>query len=172
MKEVAKKARVSVGTVSNVLSETVPVSKRLRERVLEAVKQLDYHPNQVARSLKIRQTKMIGMVLSDITNPVAPQLIRGAENVAWREKYMLITFNSDDRVEREQQILAALRGRQVDGILISAAGSSHSHIAAIHESGIPVVCFSREPPGLSMDCVVADNFGGARDCVRHLISLG
>jgi LacI family transcriptional regulator len=173
IKEVAKKARVSVGTVSNVLSGAVPVSKRLRERVLEVIKQLDYHPNQVARSLKVRQTKTLGLVISDITNPFVPHVIRGAEDAAWREKYMLITFNSDDQLEREQQVLEALRGRRVDGVLLMAvSGSDHSHIRSLLDSGIPVVCVDRELPDLATDCVVADHFGGARACVAHFALLG
>ncbi len=151
----------------------MPVSKRLRERVLEVIKQLDYHPNQVARSLKIRQTKTIGMVISDITNPFVPQMIRGAEDAAWQRKYMLITFNTDDQLERERQVISALRGRQVDGILLmAAAGSDHAHIRAVHDSGIPIVCVEREIRDLTLDCVIADNMEGACVCVRHLISLG
>src|SRR5206468_3492863 len=149
-----RRARVSVGTVSNVVSGVVPVSKRLKDRVLEVIKQLDYHPNHVARSLKIKQTKMIGMVISDITNPFFPQLVRGAEDAAWRRNYMLITFNSDEQIERERQVLTALRGRRVDGILmVAAGGSDHSHIRAIKASGIPVVCVDRDLPGAGLDCV-------------------
>lgn len=173
IKEVAKRAHVSVGTVSNVLSGTVPVSKRLQERVQEAVRQLDYHPNYVARSLKIRQTKTIGILVSDLTNPFIPQLVRGAEDAAWREQYMLIIFNSDDQPERESQLLTALRSRQVDGILLVAAGrAGSSHIAALRESGPPVVCLARELPGVDLDCVVADNFSAARECVKHFVDLG
>jgi LacI family transcriptional regulator len=173
IKEVAKKAHVSVGTVSNVLSGAVPVSKRLRERVLEAVQQLDYHPNHVARSLKIRQTKTIGMLVSDVANPFIPQLIRGAEDAAWREQYMLIIFNSDDQPDREGQLLEALRSRQVDGILLVASGRPDStHIAALKGSRLPVICLARELPGLDLDCVIADNATAAYDCVKHLIGLG
>ena len=86
IKEVARRARVSVGTVSNVLSGTVPVSDKLRERVMQVVRDLDYHPNHVARSLKIRQTKMLGMVVPYLTNPFFPQVVRGAEDVAWRQQ--------------------------------------------------------------------------------------
>src|SRR5581483_3386326 len=92
---------------------------------------------------------------------------------AWREKYMLILFNSDDQPEREGQLLAALRSRQVDGILLVAAGRPDSaHIAALKDSRLPVVCLARELPGLDLDCVIADNFAAVRDCVKHLVSLG
>ena len=173
IKEVARKARVSVGTVSNVISGAVPVSKRLKDRVLEVIKQLDYYPDHVARSLKIRQTRTIGLVLSDITDPFFPQIMRGAEDAAWSENYILITFNSDDQPDRERQALDALRSRRVDGILLVAAtGTDPARIRAIQDSGTPVVCLDREISGMGLDCVVVNNFGGARECVRHLVSQG
>jgi LacI family transcriptional regulator len=173
IKEVAKKARVSVGTVSNVLTGAVPVSPRLKDRVLEVIKQLDYHPNYVARSLKKRRTNTIGMVVSDITNPIIPQLVRGAEDQAWAAQFMLITFNSDNQIEREQQMLGALRSRQVDGILLVAAnGADHSHVKLLHDSGLPLVCLARQIQGLDVDCVVADHAAGAYEAVKHLNSLG
>ncbi len=95
IKEVAETARVSVGTVSNVLSGRVAVSGRLRDQVLKAVRQLDYQPNLIARSLKIRQSNTIGIVISDITNPFFTQLARGAEDAAWKANYLLIILNSD-----------------------------------------------------------------------------
>jgi LacI family transcriptional regulator len=172
IKEVARRARVSVGTVSNVLSGTIPVSKRLKTRVRDAIEQLDYHPNFVARSLKIKRTKTIGIVISDIGNPFFSQLLRGAEDAAWQEKYMLITFNTDERPERESQVLDALRDRRVDGILLAAAAGNHKHLRAFKESGIPIVCVDREITGLGLDCVVVDNFSAARECVHHLATLG
>src|SRR5690349_1387424 len=133
IKEVARRAKVSVGTVSNVLSGTIPVSEKLRDRVMQVIRDLDYHPNHVARSLKIRQTKMLGMVVSDLTNPFFPLLVRGAEDAAWKNDYMLLTFNCDDQVEREQQVLSALRTRRVDGILLVAASTlgDLSHIEGV-----------------------------------------
>ncbi|MGH9664305.1 MAG: LacI family DNA-binding transcriptional regulator [Bryobacteraceae bacterium] len=174
IKEVARRARVSVGTVSNVLGDRVPVSSRLRERVLAVVRDLDYHPNHVARSLKMRQTKMLGMVISDITNPFFPLLVRGAEDAAWKHHYMLITFNSDDQLEREKLVLSVLRTRRVDGILLVPAVSEgdHSHVRAAVDSGIPVVGLDRAIRGFPMDMVMVDNVAGARECVRHLISRG
>ena len=170
IKEVAKKARVSVGTVSNVLSGSIPVSKQLKDRVLDVIKLLDYHPNYVARSLKIRHTRMIGMIVSDIASPHVPQLVRGAEEAARQANYMLVTCNSDDQIERERQVLGDLRSRCVDGILLIAAAGDHAHVWAVRESGIPIVCLERELPGF--DCVAANNFAGARQCVKHLASRG
>ena len=84
IKEIARRARVSIGTVSNVVNGTAVVSPRRKERVLAAIRELDYHPNHVARSLKLRTTRMLGMVISDITNPffrswcVAPKMWRSS----------------------------------------------------------------------------------------------
>jgi LacI family transcriptional regulator len=172
IREVAAQARVSVGTVSNVLSGSVPVSKRLRDRVLAVVQELDYQPNHLAQSLKSRQTRMIGMVIRDITDPLFPQMMRGAKDAAWAQNYLLVMLDSDEKPEREQEILVALRTRRVDGILLAATGGEDSHIRAIRDAGVPIVCLEREIAGLGLDSVVADHFTGARDCVRHLFSAG
>jgi LacI family transcriptional regulator len=174
IKEVARRAKVSVGTVSNVLSGAVPVSEKLRDRVMQIIRELDYHPNHVARSLKIRQTKMLGMVVSDLTNPFFPQVVRGAEDAAWKHHYMLLTFNSDDQVERERQVLTALRTRRVDGILLVAASTDGdvSHVQGALDSGIPIVCLDRNIQALGLDSVCVDNTEGARECVDHLIASG
>jgi len=174
IKEVARRARVSVGTVSNVLSGAVPVSDKLRKRVHRVISDLDYHPNHVARSLKIRQTKMLGMVVSDLSNPFFPQVVRGAEDVAWKNHYMLLTFNSDDKVERERQVLTALRTRRVDGILLVVASTEGdlAHIRSTVDAGIPIVCLDRTIAGLPLDSVTVDNIAGAQECVGHLVGSG
>jgi LacI family transcriptional regulator len=173
IREVAIRAGVSVGTVSNVLSGAVPVSKRLKDRVLRVIQEMNYQPNHLARSLKIRHTKMIGMVVRDITNPVFAQMLRGAEDAAWLQNYLLVTLNSDQQWERERQIVTALRTHRVDGILLTvSAGPCQEHIRAVRDAGIPTVCLGREIPGLGLDCVVAGHSEGARDCVKHLVSLG
>ncbi len=173
IKEVAHRAGVSVGTVSNVLSGLTAVSEALRARVHAAVQELDYHPNYVARSLKTRQTHMLGLVISDITNPFFPQLMRGAEDAAWKHNYVLTTFNTDEQLEREKQILDVLRRRSVDGILmvLSSDGGELSHVKQAAQSA-PVVFVDRVPNGSDWDTICADNAGGARDCVAHLISQG
>jgi LacI family transcriptional regulator len=173
IKEVARRARVSVGTVSNVISGTVPVSKRLKDRVLDVIRQLDYHPDHVARSLKVRQTRTIGLVISDMTDPFFPHVMRGAEDAAWSANYILITLNSDDQPEREQQSLDALRSRRVDGILLAGTSSADpGRIRAIQSSGTPIVCLDREIAGDGVDCVVVNNFQAAQQCILHLAANG
>src|SRR5689334_8997451 len=99
IKEVAKRARVSVGTVSNILSGTPAVSPELRERVERAIADLNYHPNHIARSLKSRRSHTLAIVVSDITNPFFPLVVRGAEDAARKLGYLLTIFNTDDDLE-------------------------------------------------------------------------
>lgn len=174
IKHVAKRAGVSVGTVSNVVSGAVVVSSALQERVRAAIREFDFHPNHVARSLKVRRTKMLGMVISDITNPFFPVVVRGAEDAALKHGYLLVTVNTDDRLEREKQVLAVLRARRVDGVLLVVAPNRGdvAHIESILAAGVPIVCLDRIPPGLKLDSVSVDSVKGAQVCVRHLISLG
>lgn len=171
--KVAERAGVSIATVSNVIRGTKRVSPPLEKRVREAILELDYHPNEIARSLKVRQTRMLGMVLPDITNPFFPEIIRGAEDSAFDRGYFLVTANTDEQIGRERRIVSALRSYRVDGILLaSAPGKDTAHIRSTVESGVAVVCLDRPVPGVRTDAVFLDNVRGGRECVRHLIQTG
>lgn len=171
--EVAKRARVSTATVSNVIRATKPVSPALQERVRAAIRELDYFPNEIARSLKVKQTRMLGAVIPDITNPFFPEIIRGAEDTAFERGYFLLSTNTNEQSSREHRVLSALRSYRVDGILLAPAhGTDQSHVRAAVSSGLSVVCVDRSPVGLRTDAVLLDNVRGALLCVRHLIDRG
>lgn len=171
--EVAERAKVSIATVSNVIRGTRRVSPALEERVRAAIRELDYSPNEIARSLKVKQTRMLALVLPDITNPFFPEIIRGAEDTAFDRGYFLITANTDEQIGRERRIVAALRSYRVDGILLaSAPGKDSSHIRSIMQGGISIVCLDRTVSGIKTDAVLLDNVRGGRECVRHLIQGG
>lgn len=175
IQEVARRAKVSVGTVSNVLNDSNAVSSQLLRRVQQAMRDLNYHPNNHARSLKSRRSSVIGIVISDITNPFFPLVLRGVESAIVQHGYMLTIFNTDDDLERERQIFSLLRTHRVDGMLAVVApnpANDVSHIVQAIDMGIPVVCLDRTPPGLNVDAVVVDNIRGAAMCVRHLVGLG
>jgi LacI family transcriptional regulator len=174
IKEVARRAGVSVGTVSKVLNGVDSVTPVRRESIFAAMRELDYHPNYIARSLKLSRTHTLGLVVSDITNPFFSQLVRGAEDAAMKKNYLLLTFNTDDRVDREKQVLSVLRVRRIDGALLVVAPSREkpSHITELSAMGTPVVCLDRVPRGIKVDSVTVDNVGAARDCVTHLIDGG
>jgi LacI family transcriptional regulator len=139
-----------------------------------AIQALDYHPNHIARSLKTRQTYLLGMVLSDITNPFFPQLTRGAEDAAQKHGYLLVASNTDDQPEREKRVLSVLRNRRVDGILLVVAPGDESSesIERTLSSGIPIVLLDRVPSRLRASSVAVDAVCGTEMCIRHLVSLG
>ncbi|HZZ37780.1 MAG TPA: LacI family DNA-binding transcriptional regulator [Acidobacteriaceae bacterium] len=171
--EVAKRAGVSIATVSHVIRGTKRVTRDVEERVRTAIRELDYFPNEIARSLKVAQTRMLGMVLPDITNPFFPEIIRGAEDTAFERGYFLVTANTDEQIGRERRIVAALRSYRVAGMLLASAPSNDaSHILRLIASGVSVVCLDRHVPGVPTDAVLLDNVRGARECVRHLIQFG
>jgi LacI family transcriptional regulator len=171
--DVARRAGVSIGTVSNVIRGTARVSPELRKRVASAIHQLGYYPGRLAEPVRIKQTCMLGMILPDITNPFFPEIMRGAEDRAFERGYLLVTANTDERIEREKQIVSVLRSRRIDGILLAASsGKGSGHIRAVIHAGIPVVCLDRPASGVQTDAVLLDNLGGARQCVRHLIDSG
>lgn len=171
--EVAKRAGVSIATVSHVIRGTKRVTPEVEARVRSAIRDLDYFPNEIARSLKVAQTRMLGMVLPDITNPFFPEIIRGAEDTAFERGYFLVTANTDEQIGRERRIVAALRSYRVAGLLLaSAPGNDASHILRLIASGVSVVCLDRHVPGVPTDAVLLDNVRGARECVRHLIQYG
>jgi LacI family transcriptional regulator len=175
IKEIASLAGVSVGTVSNVLNGYSTVNPKLRERVEAVMQSLDYQPSFIARSLRGRRTKLIGVVVSDIVNPFFPQVIRGVEDVASQQGFLLVIVNTDDDVEKERQVLSMLRSRQVDGLAIVLAShrkASFTHIRKARESGLHIVCIDRAPPREEIDSVTVNNVEGALDCVRHLIAVG
>ncbi len=172
-RELAKLARVSAGTVSNVISGSTRVSEDARRRVLEAIRVLKYQPNLIARSLKTNRTHTLGIVVPDITIPFFPKIVRGAESAARERGYFLIVLDSQRSHDLEVDMLALLRQR-VDGILLVTAGDykwSAESVAAI-ASGPPVVCVDRLPEGLDTDSVCVDDCGAAELGVKHLLSLG
>jgi len=173
-KEIAKKAGVSLGTVSNVLTGTKVVSPERRARVLAVIRDSGYHPNFVARSLKQRHTRILGMVIADITNPFFAQMVRGAEDAVMKRNYVLLIFNSDDHFEREKYIFSVLRSQRVDGILLVVAPGPKrpSHLLDMLKSEARIVCLDRVPPGMKVDSVTVANFAATRECIRHVIAEG
>jgi DNA-binding LacI/PurR family transcriptional regulator len=174
IKEVAEVAGVSIGTVSHVIGGSVPVSIGLREKVLAAINKLDYHPNHIARSLKTRTTKTLGIVVPDLTIPFYPQVIRSAEAAARALGYSVIAVNSDDSTIRQKEVLSLLRSQRVDGVLlvIASGQGSDAQVRKLIASGMPVVCLDRLPDGVEVDSVCVEDSAAAEMAVSHLIARG
>jgi LacI family transcriptional regulator len=172
--DVAKRARVSAATVSAVVNESAYVSPPLKARVEEAIQQLQYHPNLVARSLARQQTRTLGMIALNIANPFWPAVVRGVEDAARARRYELLLANSDDNPEQEAQSLRLFLAKRVDGILLTKAlGKLPKDIAAqLKANQVPVVQLMRVGTGLRSDVVTVDEEGGSYEAVAHLLRLG
>jgi len=169
---VARRAGVSVSTVSHVLNGTRFVSDDLRERVLAAMRDLDFEPNAAARMLSLKRSNTIGLIVSDIRNPFFASVARGVEDVAQERGYTVVLCNSDETLVKEAACLKALQNRQVDGVLLASAGAADEYVARLVHAGYPVVLVDRDLPGLTVSAVLLDNEGAAYSAVRHLIERG
>ncbi len=173
IREVAKRAGVSVATVSHVINGTRKVAPDTVVRVKQAMAELDYHPNAVARSLRTRRTTAIGVLVSDITNPFFATLVRGAEDAASRAGYSLVVCNSDEALEKEDRYIRLLHRRRMDGLLIAPVGDGISPaIRELVRLGVPFVFVDRRAREIEADAVLSDNEGGAYQAVHHLIERG
>src|SRR5258707_2972517 len=174
MKDIARIAGVSLGTVSNVLNETVAVREPIRQRVLHAVQVAGYQPSQLARALRRDKTNMIGMIIPDITNPFFPAVVRGAEDVAFSNGYRLILCNTDNDHSKELIHLNELRTYLPAGLIVIPSNFSDltTQAESYRRAGTGVVCIDRLPKNWSGDSVTANNEAGAYNATRHLIQLG
>jgi LacI family transcriptional regulator len=172
--DVAKRASTSVATVSAVVNNSSYVSPALREKVEQAIAELRYSPNHLARSLARQTSHTIGIVIPDIANTFFSEVVRGAEDKVKEAGYTLILGNSDNQVEKEELYLNVFLSKRVDGILlVKAAGEISAGLQeTLRASSPPIVLVDREYSGLKADTVVTDNAGGSYAATRHLIKLG
>ncbi len=168
--DVARLSGVSKSTVSNVVHGSAPVAGRTRELVLEAIEQLGYRPNALARDLKRRRTATIGVVVGDLANPFFGELTKLIEQSTARADYAAIICDIDGTPETERQKIALLREQRVAGILTMYFGGDAAALDEVQDADIPIVGVSVMDP--RFDCVVTDDEAGARLAVRHLAELG
>ncbi len=170
--DVAKLARVSTYTVSCVVNKSAFVSPKLTERVLQAVRKLDYTPNAVARSLQTRNTKTVGMLIPDIANPFYARVVRGVEDRLSKDGYSLLLGNTYNSNEAQSRYLTLFRGRQVDALLLFMTAGGEDAVERLVLEKRPVVCVGRVPFKFDCDSVSVDNITGTRSAVEHLIGKG
>jgi LacI family transcriptional regulator len=171
-KDVARQAGVSIATVSHVINQTRHVSEETRQKVLDTIEALKYSPNAVARSLVTNLTHTIGLVVSDITNPFFPAVIRGIESEILGHRYNLILCNTDEDAQREEDALRLLATQQIDGLIVAPTGVRCAPLLALAESGVPIIQLDRISPNLDAPVVAVNNEDGAYQAIRYLIGLG
>lgn len=174
MRDVAAVAGVSLKTVSRVVNREDGVSAALARRVSDAVTLLDYQHNHAASSLRRSdgKTAAIGLLLEDVSNPFSSTLQRAVEDVARVRRTLVFAASSDEDPAQERELLRALLGRRVDGLIVVPAGSDHAVLMREGRLGGPVVLLDRAPSGLLADSVISDNRIGIGAAVRHLASHG
>jgi LacI family transcriptional regulator len=174
VKQIAKLAGVSIGTVSNVLNELPSVREPIRKRVLAVIDSMDYQPSLLGRALRKDKTNMIVMIVPDITNPFFPGVVRGAEDVAFQNGYRLVLCNSDDDGAKESAYLCELRTYRPAGLIIVPADltKNEGEARAYIHAGCAVVYVDRIPPRWRGDAVTSAHEMGAYQATKHLISLG
>jgi LacI family transcriptional regulator len=173
IKAVADKAQVSIATVSRVVNENYYVAPETKDKVLAAIKELNYYPNSLARSLKNDITHTIGFIVSDISNNYFTTMVKSIEDVANSQGYNIIVCSTDNKKDRELSYLKMLLSKKIDGIIINTTGENNDFIAEISKD-LPVVLIDRKITyrGFKGDFITNDNVIGAYSLTSHLLSLG
>ena len=172
LKDIADRTGFSVNTVSLALRDSPRIPIATRQRIREAADELNYLPNQIAKSLVSRETKTVGLVLTDITNPTLTGAAQAIELALSERGYGTLFATSNNDLDAEKRVLEMFRSRQVDGMLVYP--SSHrqlDHIRRLREAGYPVVLLVGDPDA-GVDAVCIDERKGAYKATRHLIELG
>lgn len=172
IKDVAKLARTSTATVSNVFSGKRKVSLDTEARVRHAAARLGFVPNQAARTLATKSSKVIAVLLSDVANAFFSPMLRGVEEVARAHGYLVLVGDSNESVASEEEYLASLAQRYVDGILLSPASERNRPPSGIQEWERRLVLVNRGLQGVNADIVTTDNRRGAGLAATHLLRRG
>jgi LacI family transcriptional regulator len=172
IKDVAAAAAVSVATVSRVLNGSQRVDPEMADRVLQAVSRLGYRPSAVARSLRVQQTRVVGLIISDIRNPFFTDAVRGIEDSVGAEGYSLVLCNSDEDLAKEAGYLDLVVEERMAGAIVSPASTDDTRLAALTARGVPVVVIDREAAREAVDSVLVDNVRGGELATAHLVEGG
>lgn len=172
LRDVARQAGVSVGTVSNVLNRPDVVSPKTLERVQKTIAQLGFVPNGFARQLRSGYSRTIGLVVPDVANPFFTEVARGVEDAASKHDYAVFLCNSDESLEKENKYLSVLIQQQVRGVLITPSDSKSHQYENLRERGISVALLDTETKNSSQCSVSVDDVHGGEIAIEHLASLG
>lgn len=172
IRDVAELASVAPATVSNVLTGRRPVAEDRKQRVLAAVAQLGYRPNHLAASLRRQETRTIGIVIPDLTNPFFAALVHRIEELAAESDYQILLMSSNEDTQQEAHRVEVLLARQTDGLIIAPARDDLSAFAASAADLPPTVLVDRGFGLPGFDTICADNFDAAKRGCQHLLALG
>ncbi|HWJ73079.1 MAG TPA: LacI family DNA-binding transcriptional regulator [Kaistia sp.] len=173
LRDVARHAGVSIGSVSTVINNTAPVSPALRAKVLLAIEELGYVPDAVARSLKMGRTRTIGLILPDITNPHFAAIASAIEIACDAAGYSLLLCNTMDNPTKELRDLRLMRTQRVDGVILVPGAGDADYVGELKRAvSVPVVLIDRTLPGFDFDAVVLDNRAASHGLVDYFVRSG
>jgi LacI family transcriptional regulator len=174
MKDVAEEAGVAMSTVSRVLSGHPDVSPGMRKRVTAAVDRLQYRPNLLAQGLRSQQTRTIGFLVGDISNPLLAEMVKGAVTCFRQNGYAMILTDSERDPELDAMHLDLFEQRRVDGLILSPSREDHVEtLGALARMHVPAVLIDRQlPSSFAIDRVLSDHQVGMKEALEHLIRLG
>jgi LacI family transcriptional regulator len=172
LRDVAKSAKVSVGTVSNVLNRPEIVAPATLARVRETIKELGFVPNGFARQLRSGNSRTLGLVVPDVSNPFFTEVARGVEDAASKRDYAVFLCNSDESTAKEDRYINVLIEQQVRGVLITPADAKADRLETMRDRGISVTLLDREIKGQKQCSVSVDDVNGGQIAIEYLASLG
>jgi LacI family transcriptional regulator len=172
IRDVAERAGVALGTVSNVLNRPERVAKATRARVLDAIAELGFVRNDAARQLRAGKSRTVGLVVPDVRNPFFTDVGRGAEERAREAGLAVLLGNSDNKTDREAAYTDLFDEQRVQGLLISPIGDLYARLDRLRERGTPTVLVDRRAEGRSFSSVSVDDVAGGYLAVTHLIEQG
>jgi LacI family transcriptional regulator len=173
--DIANQAKVSISTVSRILNgkaDNYRISKDTEKRVKEIAKNSGYRPNFLAKGLRLKRTKTIGLVIPDISNPFFAHVTRSIQISAHKLGYSLIVCNTDEDLDNELEHVDLLTSKGVDGYIIMPVGTSYSHLERLLMDNKPMVLLDRCFDELNTNSVLVDNYVGALQATEHLIGFG
>ncbi|MET1054227.1 MAG: substrate-binding domain-containing protein [Pedobacter sp.] len=175
IKDIAKKANVSITTVSFILNgkaEKMRISQDMITKVETIIKELGFRPNQVARSLRTGNTKTIGLIVEDISNPFFASIARMIEDKAYKHGYKIIYSSTENNIDKAKGLIRMFKARQVDGYIIAPMLGMEDDIRGLLKDRTPVVVFDRHLPGLEVSTVLVNNVEGTSMATESLIKQG
>lgn len=174
LKEVAKRAGVSIATVSRVINDMDNVKPETRFKVEKIIKELGYKPNRVAKRLRYKKSSgnLIGILIPDIRNPFYVEVLRGIEDVTYVNECAIIVCNFSQDEKKAKFYLDILEAESVDGLIVAPVNENDQNVINIIKSGLPVVCVDRGLNDIDVDVVVVENKEGAYSAVDYLAKKG
>ena len=173
LKDIAKAANVSGTTISRYLNGKFDyMSADTRQTIERVIKELDYRPSNIARSLKSQKSMLLGAVIADIENPFSNTIIKGLSDRANELDYSLMVAVSDGSKEQEQKHIQRFLDNQVDGLIINTVGENEDYLVSLKQERVPIVLLDKSISDKSYDCITSNNYDLSKELTQHLVEEG